>query len=57
MKTLNLDLKLRFSDKIVTDEDIKTIIENVAQAIQDKSNNDSITPMEIDWLIKCNKFI
>lgn len=51
-KILNLEVKLNFSDKIVSDDDIKIIINNVANAIQLKSLEDSITPYEIDAYTK-----
>ena len=47
-KILDLNLRLKFSDKIYTDDDVKEIVENVVAALEHKVEVDMLTPENCD---------
>ena len=47
-KEVTFDLTLKFSDKIVSDDDIEIIANNIATAIWREANNYGIAPEDSD---------
>lgn len=49
MKELNFNLKITFSEKVRTDEEIETIMSNVVSAIFNEINTKGIVPDDAEY--------
>ena len=44
MRTIHLDVKIRFTDKMVSDEDLQDIVNNVLDALVRQTNEVGLAP-------------
>ena len=51
-KEVTFDLTIRFSEKVVTDDDFKEIAENICTAIVREAENYGIAPEESDVFVE-----
>ena len=52
MRTIHLDVKIRFTEKMVSDEDLQAIVNNVLDALVRQTNEVGLVPDGSDALTK-----